>query len=80
MTASAGSDALKHIHEADQITGDIFIRIGQRAAYPGLRGQMYDRFKITATEDALYALPVGNVQREEPETGPHAEFPQARIF
>ena len=80
MAARAGTDAFQDIDEGDQVAGDIFVRAGQRAPYPGLRGEMNHSFKVAITEEAFGPRAVGKIQGKEQELRSHAELPQARVF
>src|SRR5271154_4091463 len=80
MAAGAGADAFQHIDECDQVAGDIFVRAGERAPYPGLRGQVNHGFKVAVTEEAFRPRAVGQIQGKEPESWSYAELAQARVF
>ena len=72
--------AFEHVDEADEIAGDIFIGTGQGTAYPGLRRQMNYGIEIAVTEKALHTGPVSQIEREEPESGTHAELAKPSIL
>ena len=76
MTARTGSDPLQHIDEADQVAGNIILRIADRVAHAGLSSQMNYSFEVAVPKEAIHTLPICQVERDKPESGPYAELPE----
>ncbi|KMR35145.1 hypothetical protein EY05_14825, partial [Staphylococcus aureus] len=53
---------LEHVDEADQVAADVGVRVFQRIAHAGLRGQMDHRGRLHFVEQCRQALLVGQVQ------------------
>jgi hypothetical protein len=68
------------MEKANQIAGNIFVGIGNRAPHAGLRSQMNHGFKLAFVKKTFHAVPIGQIERDKPETGPYAELSKPRIL
>ena len=80
MTARTGSDTLQHIDKADQVAGNIILRIADRVAHARLSSQVNHSLKVAVTEKAIHTLPICQVEWDKPESGTYAELPQPRLL
>jgi hypothetical protein len=80
MVAGASPHALQYMDKANQVTGNTFVGIGNRAPHTGLRSQMHYGFKLTLAKEAFYACSIGQIERDKPETGPYAELSKPRML
>ena len=62
--------ALEDVEEADEVAVDVGVRVGQRVAHAGLRGQVDHALGALARETArAIAVAVGQVDPHEAEAG-----------
>ena len=59
--------ALEDVGEADDIAVDVGVRVDQRVAHAGLRGQVHDAVELLLREQRRDALAVGHVHLHEAE-------------
>ena len=72
--------AFEDVHEADDVGVDVGVRILQRIAHAGLRGQMHHAVELLACKQLFHAGAVGHVELDEAEAFLRREARQTRLL
>ena len=67
MLHAAVAAAFEHVHEADDVAVDVGVRVLQRIAHAGLRGEVDHAVEATGLEELRHARTVGHVELDEAE-------------
>ena len=53
------------VEEAGDVRADVLVRVDQRIAHPGLRGEMHDSIELLGSEELIDIRAVGDVELVE---------------